>query len=263
MQVASSEAAAQRASFREKSNNTKTGPIGLVTAGRDSCPECPFTRVCYPEGGHLRIHWDKVCSGERGESIGQTIRRIAAQKFYSVWRWGDAGDLPGRGNRISLGWLRRIVAANRRIRGKGFAYTHKPVEDGRPHARWNRDAIVEANKHGFTVNLSAEGWWRADVLADECVAPVVTVLPSTMPPDWKVSHTDAGRRIVRCPAEWTKKLPPQHRVQCSNCGGKDGPLCWRRDRDDIIGFTAHSFAARKIDAIIATMEMFRKTLWRN
>ena len=252
----------QVASFREKSGNGKTGPIGLVTACRTSCPECPFTSVCYPEGGHLRIHWDKVSRGERGADIDTTVRQIAAQMFGAVWRWGDAGDLPGVGNKLSLGWLRRIVAANRKCRGRGFAYTHKPVENGRPWAQHNRAAIVEANLHGFTVNLSAEGWWRADVLAAECIAPVVTVLPSTMPAGWRTSYTDAGRRIVRCPAEWTKALAPQHRIQCANCGGAKGPLCQRVWRADIIGFTAHGFAARAVDAIIAEMEMYRTTSWR-
>ena len=34
---------------------------------------------------------------------------------------------------------------------------------------------------------------------------------------------------------------------CVNCGGKDGPLCARLNRDFIIGFTGHGASKKKIE----------------
>ena len=48
-----------------------------------------------------------------------------------------------------------------------------------------------------------------------------------------------GVRIVRCPAEYLEH------VGCKNCGGKDGPLCARLNRDFVIGFTAHGTGKKK------------------
>ena len=48
-------------------------------------------------------------------------------------------------------------------------------------------------------------------------------------------------RIVRCPAEYLENLG------CVNCGGKDGPLCARLNRDFIVGFTGHGNKKKKIE----------------
>jgi len=238
----------------ERSGNAKTGAIGLVTASSLTCWDgCPFTDICYPNGGHLRNHWKAVDRGARGTGFEHTCRRIAALSLGSTWRWGDAGDLPGVGPRIRRSAVKKIIVANRGKRG--FCLTHKPVVDGEPYAVSNRGTIRLANETQFTINLSAEGWLRADVLADLGIAPVVTVLPSTMPSDWKVSSTPAGRRIVRCPAEWSKEAGAA-RIRCENCGGKGGPLCWRSKRNYIIGFTVHGNMTRKMNDAIAEVEMF-------
>ncbi len=47
-----------------------------------------------------------------------------------------------------------------------------------------------------------------------------------------------GVRVVRCPAEYLD-------IGCKNCGGKDGPLCARLNRDFVIGFTAHGSGKKK------------------
>mgnify|MGYP001409322190 CR=1 FL=1 len=56
-----------------KSGNIKTGKMAVSTSSRKTCDAkaCPFHKDngggCYAESGyHLRMHWDKVTSGERG-----------------------------------------------------------------------------------------------------------------------------------------------------------------------------------------------------
>ena len=48
-----------------------------------------------------------------------------------------------------------------------------------------------------------------------------------------------GTRIVRCPEEYGAV------GGCADCGGKDGPLCARLNRDFIIGFSAHGASKKK------------------
>ena len=48
-----------------------------------------------------------------------------------------------------------------------------------------------------------------------------------------------GTRIVRCPEEYGAV------GGCVDCGGKDGPLCARLNRDFIIGFSAHGVNKKK------------------
>lgn len=58
-----------RARLVKVSGNRKTGPIPVSTTSRESCPNsCPLYTGCYASGGPLRIHWDKVTSGEGSDS---------------------------------------------------------------------------------------------------------------------------------------------------------------------------------------------------
>jgi hypothetical protein len=138
--------------------------------------------------------------------------------------------------------LEKIALANA---GRwGWCYTHKPWTEA------NLRCIQQANTLGFCVNLSAEGWKRADAAAELGVAPVFTVLPHTLvDPGWKRSYTTAGRLIVRCPAERGKHT-------CMTCGGGFGPLCARIDRDFIVGVSTHGIYRNRLASIIAEMEMF-------
>ena len=62
----------------KKSSNKKTGNMVVVTSSRHTCPPaCPFKDAgCYADGGPLRIHWDKVTSGERGMDFNQLIDEL-------------------------------------------------------------------------------------------------------------------------------------------------------------------------------------------
>ena len=78
------------------------------------------------------MHWRKAVLGAVSDQL---------------WRHNQAGDLPGRGNKIDLRLLAELVAANRQRRG--FTYTHKPLTAA------NVAAIMGATRDGFTVNVSA------------------------------------------------------------------------------------------------------------
>lgn len=210
------------------STNSKTGPIPVSTTSARTCPPaCPFKKSgCYAEGGPLALHWRKITEGERGTDFAQFLAEIRALPVRQLWRHNQAGDLPGKGNRIDSAKLAGLASANK---GRlGFTYTHKPL------TAHNLKAIRKANKDGFTVNLSANGLKHAQSLLQHGL-PIVTVLPIGAP---TLSHTEDGTPVLVCPA--TRK----DSINCANCG-----ICQFRNRKIIIGFPAHGASRRKADTI--------------
>jgi len=216
--------------FTPVSDNQKTGPMPVTTTGAQSCPDsCPLRAGgCYAKTSFLGIHWSKVTKGARGETFRDFLGKIRAIPQGTLWRHNQAGDLPGRGDRINKRELVSLAKANRGR--KGFTYTHKP-----PTAD-NLAAIREATAHGFTINLSANNLAHADRLSRHRL-PVVTVLPSESVnvPNLK---TPQGRRVIVCPATRSDF------ITCNSCG-----LCQRGNREYIIGFPAHGSQSEKADAI--------------
>ena len=214
----------------KKSANIKTGDILVTTTDEKSCPPaCPFKGSgCYADSGPLKLHWSKVSRGERGGSLDSMCDAIRDVPEGMIWRYGQAGDLPGEGNRIAPAQLHRVVEANQ---GRsGYAYTHKPMSEA------NQRAVSEANSGGFTINLSANNLEHADELTELGVAPVVTVLPSDASGKIK---TPAGRRVLICPAT------QRDDVTCKTCR-----LCSRRSpKRPIIGFPAHGTGKKRASAI--------------
>jgi hypothetical protein len=151
---------------------------------------------------------------------------IQRQAPNALWRMNQAGDLPGDGDRIDGDALAQIVDANRGRRG--FTYTHKPMNAD------NAFHVAHANRHGFTINLSANNLADADRLADLRVAPVATVLPADATAN---TVTPKGRKVVVCPAT------QRDDVSCATCG-----LC-SRQREAIVGFPAHGAAKRKASKV--------------
>ena len=226
---------ATRYHLTRKSGNEKTGPLPVSTTSADTCPlACPFIGAgCYAEAGKLGMHWGKVSQSVRGIAFSKFLTAVAAIPDGQLWRHNQAGDLPGKGNRIAAKALQTLARAVRHT--KGFTYTHKPVEGTSLTARANRKAIRRANAAGFTVNLSANNAAHADSLADLKIGPVVAVLPSDAAP---VTFTPAGRRIVTCPAQ------TRDNVTCASCG-----LCQRQERNGIIiGFLAHGASRRRAES---------------
>src|SRR6478736_4598978 len=162
--------------FVEVSQNAKIGPIPASIVERASCwPGCAlYENGCYAESGALALHWDRVSRGLAGGSWSEFCTKVAALRPGRLWRYAQAGDLPGHGAKIDDALLDELVDANT---GKNvIAFTHKPVLGDDPVAVENRCLIAAAIKAGFTINLSADNPAHADRLAELGIAPVVTVL---------------------------------------------------------------------------------------
>jgi hypothetical protein len=201
-----------------------------------------------------------VSRGLAGECWSKFCAKVAALRPGRLWRYAQAGDLPGYGSQIDGTLLEELVAANT---GKNvIAFTHKPVLGDKPVEIENRRLIVAAIKAGFTVNLSADNPADADRLAELGIAPIVTVLARAYDrkavrhrfkrrrDEWAETigewrdrtaslprYTPAGRRIAVCPATYSD-------ATCKTCGA-----C-ARVRDAVIGFPAHG-AWRQVEAATA------------
>jgi hypothetical protein len=146
---------------------------------------------------------------------------------HQLWRFGQAGDLPGNGHFIQHESLDLIVHSNR---GRnGFAYTHYD-----PRLPENADAIRKANEAGFTINLSAETLDEVDEFVALGVAPVVCVLPARQTTALK---TPAGNTITVCPAAVSD-------TTCAICA-----ICANSTRKSVIGFPAHGSGKAKAEKV--------------
>jgi hypothetical protein len=252
--------------FIAVSQNAKTGPIPASIVERASCwPGCAlYENGCYAETGALAMHWDRVSRGLAGASWSEFCAKVEALRTGRLWRYAQAGDLPGCGPHIDGALLEELVAANA---GKSvIAFTHKPVLGNDPVAAENRRLIVAAVKAGFTINLSADNPAHADRLTELGIAPVVTVLARAYARyairrrfrgrrdewaetigEWRERtallprHTPTRRRIAICPATYSD-------ATCKTCGA-----C-ARVRDVVIGFPAHG-AWRQLEAAMAARDV--------
>jgi len=214
--------------FTQKSSNAKTGAIPVTTSSRATCPDtCGYKGAgCYAENFPLRLHWDKVTRGERGDTWADFLDKIRALPAGQLWRHNQAGDLEplGASPEINRRKLAQLIVAN--IGRRGFTYTHHAPTDN------NRAGIESANAAGFTINWSADNLQHADTLANRRCWPIAAVLPADQNQN---TVTPQGRRVVVCPAT------QRDDVTCASC-----QLCARADRKVIIGFPAHG--ARKCAA---------------
>jgi hypothetical protein len=219
-----------------KSANVKTGAIPVSTTEKKSCPpDCPHVKTCYAKQGPLALHWNKVSNKDRGSSWNTFINQIKQFDPGQLWRHNQAGDLPGAGNKIDKVKIQSLVSANNAAQALGFTYTHKPVLGRDPIAKENKVIIKNANKAGFTINLSADNLKQADQLMKLKIAPVVTLLPE----DYEdKSITPAGNTVIVCPAQ------TRDNVSCSTC-----KLCANVNRSVIIGFKAHGTAKKAASKI--------------
>jgi hypothetical protein len=261
-----------RVQFIAVSQNAKTGPIPVTIIERASCwLGCAlYENGCYAETGALALHWDRVSRGSTGGSWSEFCAKIAALRPGRLWRYAQAGDLPGYAAKIDGTLLNQLVAANT---GKNaIAFTHKPVLGDDPVAVENRRLIATAVKAGFTVNLSADNPAHADRLAELGTAPVVTVLARVYArkavrhrfkrrrdewaetiSEWRdrttslPRFTPGGRPIAICPATYSD-------ATCKTCGA-----C-ARVRDAVIGFPAHG-AWRQVEAATAARDVAVGEAW--
>jgi hypothetical protein len=258
--------------FIPVSQNAKTGPISVSIIERASCwPGCAlYENGCYAETGALAMHWSRVSHGLAGGPWSEFCAKVAALGPGRLWRYAQAGDLPGYGPQIDGELLNELVAANA---GKNaIAFTHKPVLGDDPFAVENRRLIAAAVTAGLTINLSADNPAHADLLAELGIAPVVTVLARAYArlavrhrfkrrrdewaetvSEWRdrtaslPRYTPAGRRIAICPATYSD-------ATCKTCGA-----C-ARVRDAVIGFPAHG-AWRQVEAATAARDVAPGESW--
>ena len=236
--------AKMRVHLTKVSTNIKTGPMPVSTTEKASCPKsCSLKGSgCYAESGPLGIHWNAVSNASRGSDWDSFCNDISKLPKGIMWRHNQAGDLPGLYNdNLDAEMLVQLVNAN--IGKKGFTYTHYPVLDN----SWNAELIRDANKAGFTINLSAESYQEADALADLRIGPVVTIQSEDMP---KTTYTPKGRKVITCPATYMDN------VSCYTC-----KLCqkWKAPKGvkfsnahgerPIIAFPVHGTSKKKANKV--------------
>lgn len=232
--------------FTESSVNRKLGPIPVVTVSKTTCPtSCPLmNNGCYADGGPLRILWQRLTENKTGTPLKELCKRIVRLPKGQLWRYGQAGDLPGEGDHIDADATDQLVKANA---GRPvIAYTHKPM------TRDNLAVVMKARSEGFSINLSADNMEEADELADTGV-PTVVVLHEdygrrSKGGEWTetlseyrdrvrslVRRTPKGRKIAVCPQTYID-------VRCIDCRA-----CVAFSRNAVIGFPAHGARKRHVN----------------
>jgi hypothetical protein len=216
-----------------KTKNPKVGNMAATTSTAKTCPtSCPFKdNGCYADSGPLKLHWDKVTEGERGDDWPTFLDKIKDMPEGSKWRHNQAGDLPGDTQDLDSTKCVDLAKANKGKRG--FTYTHYDVLDNFQNAI----TVNIMNHLGFTVNVSANNLEHADKLCDLDIAPVATVLPIEQTTN---TVTPKGRKVVVCPATYKDD------VSCASC-----MLCEKWDRNVVVGFPAHGTSKKKAAAIAA------------
>jgi len=229
-----------------KSSNVKVGAIPVSMSNSSTCPSsCPFkNNGCYAAQGPLNFIWQALDRGfmkrgkekfSYGTSWKEFIKNVQSLPKGVFWRHNIAGDLAGKDNRINKRMLESLVKVNK---GKlGYTYSHKPVLDEQSKfASNNREYIKQANKRGFTINLSGNNLIHADKLKALNIAPVVAVVAH----DFKGEKglTPEGNRFIVCPAQTREK------TTCSSC-----QLC-SKQRNIIVAFKAHGTSYKKIEKTI-------------
>ena len=219
--------------IKPKSKNSKVGKMAVTTSTATTCPtSCPFkSNGCYADSGPLKLHWNKVTKGERGDDWSTFIDKIKDLPTGSKWRHNQAGDLPGDMEKLDDEKCIELAKANKGKRG--FTYTHYDVLDNFQNAI----TVNIMNHLGFTVNVSANNLDHADKLCDMDIAPVATVLPIEQTTN---TVTPKGRKVVVCPATYKDD------VSCASC-----MLCEKWDRNVVVGFPAHGTSKKKAAAIAA------------
>tara|TARA_B100000676_G_scaffold307997_1_gene367753 strand:+ start:525 stop:1196 length:672 start_codon:yes stop_codon:yes gene_type:complete len=214
-----------------KSKNSKVGPMAVTTSTATTCPtSCPFKgNGCYADSGPLKLHWDKVTKGERGDDWPTFLGKIKDLPAGSKWRHNQAGDLPGDTKDLDSTKCVELAKANEGKRG--FTYTHYDVLDNFQNAI----TVNMMNHLGFTVNVSANNLEHADQLCDLDIAPVATVLPIEQTTN---TVTPKGRKVVVCPATYKED------VSCASC-----MLCEKWDRNVVVGFPAHGTSKKKASVV--------------
>lgn len=213
--------------FIPKTSNKKTGPIPVSYSPEDTCPSiCAFKEHgCYAKYGPASLVWKKHSKRLSYAEFIEEIKKLPKKTF---WRSNVAGDLQGANNKLDITKLNILIEANK---GKdGYTYTHHPV-----HTKAEKAAVLDANKKGFTINLSANSIKHADELVKLKIAPVAVVVNSDIIKNFK---TPEGNNVIICPAITKENMT------CDKCR-----LCAKPNRKSIIGFPSHGSGKKKANNI--------------
>lgn len=214
----------------ERGGNGKVGMIPVSTSHSRTCPDaCPLKRAgCYAESGYLRMHWDRVDSGERGVTWEHFLRKVRALARGVAFRHNQAGDLVGQDNIIDRQAGLELAEAARHTRC--WTYTHYPPTPE------NAETIRLMNGR-ITVNVSTNNLDEADA-AKVLGLPTVVVVPM----DATSGMTPAGNRLVVCPEQ-------THGITCDKC-----MLCYRKTPNrPIVGFRVHGSSKHKLQARVGEL----------
>ena len=229
-------------SLTSVSKNKKTGPIPVTTTSADSCPDnCPLKGAgCYGNYGPLYLHWKKVTEGVRGVALDAFVQALKRLPFGSLIRHNQVGDLPGEDDILNEDECLTLTKALTSHRKVPFTYTHYP------RTKENLSVWKRMLSMGFAVNASNETLDEADESFSQGL-PTTVILPSDFTA--KKTMTPKGVPVYACPAQLSDRL------QCANCGGSQGPLCTRINRDFIVGFYVHGTQKKAANAAIKAKEV--------
>src|SRR5215468_10710307 len=99
--------------FIAVSQNAKTGPMPASIVERASCWDgCAlYENGCYAETGALAMRWDRASRGLASGSWSEFCGKVAILRPGRLWRYAQAGDLPGCGAEIDARLLEELVVA--------------------------------------------------------------------------------------------------------------------------------------------------------
>ena len=168
----------------------------------------------------------EISRAEKTRGVAVTYRAGTSEKFGTCPKTCELNGSGCGAGRVDPDYFEALINARPR-RGYSFTYTHfAPMQ-------WAH----LTKPGGTTVNWSAPSWFAAAMVAQNM--PVVAVVPEDFwtedPTAANHKHAAVGGVVgVRCRAEYLGDG-----FGCAQCGGEDGPLCARADRDYAILFTAH------------------------
>lgn len=207
------------------SKNKKLGLMATSISGPSTCPEtCALKSLgCYGNFGPINWIWKKTAGGEIGDNWKDFLNKIKSLPKNYSFRHNEVGDLPGDGVKINGRMLKELTSAIKHL--AAYIYTHKPVLKGkapRGVLAQNRRAIKEANKGGFTINISCDSLSEVDEACSLGIGPVVTILPVGSP---NTQFTKGGNKVVICPNQRTG-------ITCAQC------MFCQKQRSVVVGFLA-------------------------
>lgn len=123
----------------ERSENSKTGPIAVVTSSETTCwIDCPMKDACYGRYGRLGMHFARVTAGQSKNryNFRALCSKLNKLPVGNLLRYADAGDLPGYRaydqyiNKYSL-----VVLSEAVDHLHAWCFSHKPILGEGPRRR--------------------------------------------------------------------------------------------------------------------------------